>query len=71
MTMLGPREDWGCVCSACEWSWTARSEKEAQVVSVLHVLVRHPELYQYTTGKDPERAAWDYKEQVYAYRKVL
>lgn len=71
MTFLGPRIDWGCVCSLCDWSWTAASEEEAKVVSVLHVLVRHPEDYQKTTGKDPEHAAWVYQEQVYHYRKVL
>lgn len=63
--------DWAALCEICEWERTMPSEKEAKVVTVLHVLVRHPDKYLEATGKDPGPAMFFYAEQINAYRKDL
>lgn len=68
---LGPRQDWAATCSLCEWSSTQPTEEEAKIVSVLHVLMKHPLHYELINGKDPGAMQWEYREQIDKYRKDL
>lgn len=60
-----------CDVPECEWSYTAFNKPEAAAISVCHALLRHPEEYQRVTGKDPARMKYEYREFLYAYRKVI
>lgn len=55
----------------CGWSHVLFNENEAKLVSVLHVVVRHPEKYHETTGKDPANSEWEYRDYIRAYRRYL
>lgn len=55
----------------CDWDRLCTSESLAREVAVLHVLVKHPQQYKEITGKDPEKAAFDYREQIEALRRHL
>lgn len=55
----------------CDWSQIAPNEAIGKILSVLHVLVKHPEQYKEITGKDPERAAFDYRAELEKFRRFL
>ncbi len=48
----------------CGWDALTDSESDARIISVCHVLVKHPEEYQRATGKDPERMRREYAEHI-------
>lgn len=52
----------------CEWSEISNFENETRVLSVLHVIEKHPEFYRRTTGKDPDRMKFDYRDYFNAYK---
>lgn len=59
-------------CQLCDWSRISEDgENFAKAMAVCHVLVRHPEAYQATTGKDPEIAKHDYRDFIEAFKKEL
>ena len=58
-------------CERCEWDHYADTDDETAMVAVLHVLVKHPEIYHQVTGRDPEEAAFRYREPIAAFRSSL
>jgi hypothetical protein len=60
-----------CEDPKCEWSAFARDEEQRKVLSVLHTLTRHPELYAELTGKDPSTSVIAYKEAIREYRRYI
>lgn len=59
-------------CKACDWSEICETDGEARMLAVLHVLAKHPSLFQSTTGKDPELASKvEYAQMLRYYRRRL
>lgn len=71
MRDFGPHEDWAALCELCEWSAILPTEGESKIVAVLHAIQNHPLHYAHTTGKDPEKAAFEYKDLFAKYRGEL
>ena len=52
-------------CSQCEWTFAtdlSPAVKIARMMTVMHVLTKHPKVYAETVGRDPEEAAYEYRE---------
>lgn len=58
-------------CSECGWQQIFFNENEAKLCSVLHVLIRHPDTYARTTGKDPAEMEFEYRDYILAYKEKL
>jgi hypothetical protein len=55
----------------CDWEREAPNEAFAKVLTVCHILVKHPKEYQEATGKDPEAKAYEYREYVDAVKQLI
>lgn len=58
-------------CAECQWARYTKEEWQGQVISVLHVLKKHPEVYQRETGNDPEKKLFEYRELLRAFRNLI
>lgn len=58
-------------CDLCGWQRILFNENESKIVAVCHVVIRHPEAYFATTGKDPKHAEVEYRDYIEAYRRYL
>lgn len=65
------RDPHAATCDECEWSHTAYNRNEAQIISVLHVLYKHPERYLEITGNNPDIKKAEYQDYYVAYRKDI
>lgn len=55
----------------CDWEQFADTEDEGKMIAVLHVLVRHPDVYHRVTGNDPSQKVVEYREYIEAFRSKL
>lgn len=57
--------------SFCDWSTLAPREEFCKILMVMHVLVKHPADYQRITGKDPEMAAYAYRDCLDGVKRLI
>lgn len=58
-------------CSLCDWDTYQDSDDMAKLLSVLHVLTKHPEKYQEITGNDPDSKLFEYREYIRVFEREL
>lgn len=62
----------GCTLQLCDWdSVDAENNDVAAKLQVVHAIVRHPDEYHSSTGRDPQRLERDYEDMVRNYRRYV